>query len=125
MIAKFCFSSNEGIRVHCLGILGEIGQTNHTKEQNNSLLKVFFSKLSDTSIRVICQSLNSIFDTYKDSNWNDVLMENNFLQNIIPFCEKFKTISTFKDQEEVEVFQETLMNLFEFIKYKQNEMLKK
>eukprot|EP01080_Neovahlkampfia_damariscottae_P002127 gene2127-1993_t len=90
IIGKFSFSSNETIRVNALGILGEIGQLNHTKDQNLSLLKIFYSKLSDTSMKVVCQSLNSIFDTYKDSNWNQNLSEFSFIEKMIQFLEKFK-----------------------------------
>lgn len=126
VIAKLCFTSEEETKINCLGILGDFGRGKHTKEQNLSLGKIFIAKLSDTSLKIVCKSLDCIFDVYNDKTWNQVVQELNMIQRLKEFVGVFETrlkSTNFKDDPDLqEVTEETKMNLVEFIKYKINEM---
>ncbi|CAI2361021.1 unnamed protein product [Moneuplotes crassus] len=113
--------------VHGLTILSAMfSTTEHTAEDNERICKLLLHYIQSPNLRVICESLNAIFDIYSEENFDPVLVK----LDIVPKLETSLSLyhQMMKDQvhlyeeEEMEFFGEILENLEEFIKYKKEHM---
>ena len=81
LYARLCtVQQSEEIRMNCVSIMAEMGKRPHNIEQNKILASILIQRLSDSSLAVVSETLNAIFDIYADKNYNQVLLEMNMIK---------------------------------------------
>lgn len=115
---------NEEIRTNSIGILGEIGQIPHSFDDNRKLAQLLSAKLSDSSLSVLSETLNAVFDVYGDSNYDTVLSESGLLKRLQVFVglmqQRIQQNMNNVPKEVILRAKEARLNLQRFIKYKGN-----
>jgi len=90
LYAQLCtVQQSEEIRMNCVGIMAELGKRPHTLEHNKVLANIFMQRLSDTSIAVVSETLNALFDVYADTKYNQVMLETNMVPALAQFLNVF------------------------------------
>lgn len=112
---------------HCITIISAIyTNADYSEEDNERVCKILMHYLQSNNLRVICESLNALFDIYSEETYDKVLAK----LNLVPTLEggqdalflKLNNENRNYDEEEIEFFEETLLNLEEFCKYKRSHM---
>jgi len=112
---------------HGISIITAVyASTQMSEEDNEKICKLLLFHCQSKSLRVICESLNALFDIYSDETYDAVLARLELvssLENAIEFLyQKLEAEQKSYDEEEIEFFGETLYNLEEFLKYKRSHM---
>ena len=119
--------SNVDMNTKDTNISSDSGQ-NETKgmPDNSMLLKLLVHHMKSNNLRVICESLNAMFDLYADERHDSVLSENNVInmleESLSTLVQKIEDDKQNYDEGEIEYFEEVLYNLEHFIKYKRENM---
>jgi hypothetical protein len=100
-----------------------VSKQNHSIEQNKIFGNVYLKKLSDSSIRIVCESLNNIFEIYGDDKYQQVFIDLNIYEKLSIFVtvleNKIKQSMNDNDDEElIEFAKEQYSNLLIFLKEK-------
>jgi hypothetical protein len=115
-------SMNEEVRTNAIGILGEMGKS---MSGNDSLLlaQLLLKRVQqDTSLIVVSEALNSIFDIFGDEvKHKQVIQQSQMVQQLqsVPTLldQRLKVQRSQLDKDTVSRVKETKVNLTRFIKY--------
>lgn len=125
MIVSICKSDvDDDVNRNCITLLGFFGQLSNFFNELPLIGEIFVSFLKDESLEVVCETLNSIFDVFAEPNINKIFSELNMMKILIELLNKLEKIN-FNNINDIEMdeesFRESLTDLQNFIKYKQNQ----
>ena len=97
-----------------------------SEEQHEKIWNLLLKHWESKSLRVIWESLNSMFDIYSDEKYDTVLSRLDLIPILENSIEKYyRMLDSEQDNyedEEIEFFSETLNNLEGFLEYKRSHM---
>jgi len=118
-------SNSEEVRTNTVGILNILAQRLNppTEETLTILGSIFLEKLADTSLLVVCEALNAIFDVFANDNFNASVfpkldMINKLCAFTPVFTSRLKSEKKRMNKELKERLDDAKLNLSRFIKYK-------
>lgn len=120
-------AKNTEIIAHSITVISAVyANVSQTEEENEKVCKLLIQHLQSPSLRVVCETLNALFDIYSEETYDNVLKKLNLIptleQGIPELYDRLQKQKNDHDEEELEFFEEILFNLEEFCKYKRGHM---
>lgn len=113
-------------RMNTIGLIGCVGKRTKNAAENEVIGRCLLSSLNDSSLEVVAEALNAVFDVYGDEDFDAVFRSLQFLGALerTATAVKAKLRSEHKqmDRDLVAHVKETHLNLVRFIKYKKKHL---
>ncbi|KAJ0409164.1 hypothetical protein ATCC90586_010245 [Pythium insidiosum] len=119
-------SSSVETRLNTIGMLGCVGQQSRDAQENAVIGRCLLSSLSDSSLEVVAEALNAVFDVYGDEQFDAAFAQLGFLPALEATAAavkaKLRADQRQLDRDLVAHVKETQLNLARFIKYKKKHL---
>ncbi|KAE9135799.1 hypothetical protein PF010_g1950 [Phytophthora fragariae] len=113
-------------RLNAIGMIGCVGKRCSSAAEKEAVGRALGSRLDDSSLEVVAETLNAIFDVYDDEQFDDTFRALNFLSALertsSALKAKLKAEQKQLDRALVAHVKETRLNLLRFIKYKKKHL---
>ncbi|KAK1947970.1 hypothetical protein P3T76_000260 [Phytophthora citrophthora] len=113
-------------RLNAIGMIGCVGKRCSTPAEKEAVGRSLVSRLDDSSLEVVAETLNAVFDVYDDEEFDDTFRALNFLSALertsSALKSKLKAEQKQLDRALVAHVKETRLNLLRFIKYKKRHL---
>ncbi|CAI5721193.1 unnamed protein product [Peronospora farinosa] len=113
-------------RLNAIGVIGCVGKRCSSAVEKETVGRALVSRLDDSSLEVVVETLNAIFDVYDDEEFDDAFRALNFLGALectsSALKSKLKAEQKQLDRTLVAHVKETRLNLLRFIKYKKKHL---
>ncbi|RLN91054.1 hypothetical protein BBJ28_00004367 [Nothophytophthora sp. Chile5] len=113
-------------RVNAVGMIGCVGKRCTSAPENEALGRCLAARLDDSSLEVVAEALNAIFDVYGDEDFDDTFRALNLLATLertaSALKSKLKAEQKQLDRALVAHVKETRLNLLRFVKYKKKHL---
>ena len=113
-------------RVNAIGMVGSVGKRCSSAAEKEAIGRALVARLDDSSLEVVAETLNAIFDVYDDKDFDDTFRALGFLSALERTSSAMKTKLKAEqrqlDRALVAHVKETRLNLLRFIKYKKKHM---
>ncbi|KAL3673211.1 hypothetical protein V7S43_000934 [Phytophthora oleae] len=113
-------------RLNAIGMIGCVGKRCSTPAEKEAVGRSLVSRLDDSSLEVVAETLNAVFDVYDDEEFDDTFRVLNFLSALertsSALKSKLKAEQKQLDRALVAHVKETRLNLLRFIKYKKRHL---
>ncbi|CAH0491146.1 unnamed protein product [Peronospora farinosa] len=113
-------------RLNAIGVIGCVGKRCSSAVEKETVGRALVSRLDDSSLEVVVETLNAIFDVYDDEEFDDAFRALNFLgaleRTSSALKSKLKAEQKQLDRTLVAHVKETRLNLLRFIKYKKKHL---
>ncbi|ETN07135.1 hypothetical protein PPTG_13531 [Phytophthora nicotianae INRA-310] len=113
-------------RLNAIGMIGCVGKRCSSPAEKEAVGRALVSRLDDSSLEVVAETLNAIFDVYDDEEFDDTFCALNFLSALertsSALKSKLKAEQKQLDRALVAHVKETRLNLLRFIKYKKKHL---
>ncbi|OWZ24563.1 hypothetical protein PHMEG_000387 [Phytophthora megakarya] len=114
-------------RLNAIGMIGCVGKRCSSPAEKEAVGHALVSRLDDSSLEVVAETLNAIFDVYDDEEFDDTFRALNLLSALertsSALKAKLKAEQKQLDRALVAHVKETRLNLLRFIKYKKKHLL--
>ncbi|RLN54798.1 hypothetical protein BBP00_00008775 [Phytophthora kernoviae] len=113
-------------RVNAVGMIGCVGKRCTSSAEKEAVARSLSARLNDSSLEVVAETLNAIFDVYGDEEFDDTFRALNLLTALestsVAVKNKLKAEQKQLDRALVAHVKETRLNLVRFIKYKKKHL---
>ncbi|EGZ28559.1 hypothetical protein PHYSODRAFT_552294 [Phytophthora sojae] len=113
-------------RLNAIGMIGCVGKRCSSAAEKEAVGRALVSRLDDSSLEVVAETLNAIFDVYDDEEFDNTFCALNFLSALertsSALKAKLKAEQKQLDRALVAHVKETRLNLLRFIKYKKKHL---
>ncbi|GMF43272.1 unnamed protein product [Phytophthora fragariaefolia] len=113
-------------RLNAIGMIGCVGKRCSSTVEKEAVGCALVSRLDDSNLEVVAETLNAIFDVYDDEEFDDTFRALNFLSALertsSALKAKLKAEQKQLDRALVAHVKETRLNLLRFIKYKKKHL---
>ncbi|CAI5741279.1 unnamed protein product [Hyaloperonospora brassicae] len=113
-------------RVNAIGMVGCVGKRCSSAAEKEAVGRALVARLDDSSLEVVAETLNAIFDVYDDKDFDDTFRALGFLSALERTSSAMKTKLKAEqkqlDRALVAHVKETRLNLLRFIKYKKKHL---
>ncbi|KAF4133451.1 hypothetical protein GN958_ATG17380 [Phytophthora infestans] len=113
-------------RLNAIGMIGCVGKRCSSPAEKEAVGRALVSRLDDSSLEVVAETLNAVFDVYDDEEFDDIFRALNFLSALertsSALKSKLKAEQKQLDRALVAHVKETRLNLLRFIKYKKKHL---
>ncbi|GMF20710.1 unnamed protein product [Phytophthora lilii] len=113
-------------RLNAVGMIGCVGKRCASPAEKEAVGRALASRLDDSSLEVVAETLNAIFDVYDDEEFDDTFRALNLLSALertsSALKSKLKAEQKQLDRALVAHVKETRLNLLRFIKYKKKHL---
>uniref|UniRef100_M4BXM5 SYO1-like TPR repeats domain-containing protein n=1 Tax=Hyaloperonospora arabidopsidis (strain Emoy2) TaxID=559515 RepID=M4BXM5_HYAAE len=113
-------------RVNAIGMIGCVGKRCSSTAEKEAVGRALVLRLDDSSLEVVAETLNAIFDVYDDEEFDDTFRALGFLSALERTSSAMKTKLKAEqkqlDRAVVAHVKETRLNLLRFIKYKKKHL---
>jgi hypothetical protein len=120
LFAEISNHPSENIRMNSIGILAELGKIPHDAEKNNQLAILLSQKLSESSLLVLSEVLNAVFDIFGDEKYDQVLVQSGLLKRlqVVVTLMQHRITQSHCDRAVILRAKEARLNLQRYLKYK-------
>jgi hypothetical protein len=113
-------------RMNAIGMMGCVGQRSKDVTENAVIGRCLLATLNDSSLEVVAQALDAVFDVYGDEDFDDNFRSLQFLpaleRTAAAVKSKLRAERKEMDRALVAHVKETQLNLARFIKYKKKHL---
>lgn len=113
-------------RLNTIGLIGCVGQQSKDASANAVVGRCLLASLNDTSLVVVTEALNAVFDVYGDEDFDATFTQLGLLPALeatVPALKsKLRAEQKQLDRDVVAHVKETQLNLVRFIKYKKKHL---
>lgn len=113
-------------RMNAIGMMGCVGQRSKDATENAVIGRCLLATLNDSSLEVVAQALDAVFDVYGDEDFDDNFRSLQFLpaleRTAAAVKSKLRAERKEMDRALVAHVKETQLNLARFIKYKKKHL---
>ncbi|KAG2772665.1 hypothetical protein PC129_g11194 [Phytophthora cactorum] len=113
-------------RLNAIGMIGCVGKRCSSPAEKEAVGRALVSRLDDSSLEVVAETLNAVFDVYDDEEFDDTFRALNLLSALertsSALKAKLKAEQKQLDRALVAHVKETRLNLLRFIKYKKKHL---
>ncbi|CAI5736629.1 unnamed protein product [Peronospora destructor] len=113
-------------RLNAIGVIGCVGKRCFSAVEKETVGRALVSRLDDSNLEVVVETLNAIFDVYDDEEFDDTFRALNFVSALectsSALKSKLKAEQQQLDRTFVAHIKETRLNLLRFIKYKKKHL---
>ncbi|KAH7479415.1 HEAT repeat-containing protein 3 [Phytophthora ramorum] len=113
-------------RLNAIGMIGSVGKRCSSLAEKEAVGRALVARLDDSSLEVVSETLNAVFDVYDDEEFDDTFRALNFLSALertsSAMKAKLKAEQKQLDRALVAHVKETRLNLLRFIKYKKKHL---
>ncbi|KAG7393767.1 hypothetical protein PHYPSEUDO_004530 [Phytophthora pseudosyringae] len=113
-------------RLNAIGMIGCVGKRCSSPAEKEAVGRALASRLDDSSLEVVAETLNAIFDVYDDEEFDDTFRALHLLSALertsSALKAKVKAEQKQLDRALVAHVKETRLNLLRFIKYKKKHL---
>ncbi|TMW68725.1 hypothetical protein Poli38472_006193 [Pythium oligandrum] len=113
-------------RLNTVGLIGCVGQQSRDPAENAVVGRCLLASLSDSSLEVVTEALNALFDVYADEDFDATFKELGLLPALestsAAIKSKLRAEQKQMDRDLLAHIKETQLNLTRFIKYKKKHL---
>lgn len=113
-------------RMNAIGMMGSVGQRSKNAVENEAIGRCLLATLNDSSLEVVAQALDAVFDVYGDEDFDDNFRKLQLLAALERTASavraKLRVERKDMDRALVAHVKETQLNLGRFIKYKKKHL---
>jgi hypothetical protein len=113
-------------RLNAVGMIGCVGKRCASAAEKDAVGRALVARLDDSSLEVVAETLNAVFDVYDDEEFDDTFRALHFLSALertsSALKAKLRAEQKQLDRALVAHVKETRLNLLRFIKYKKKHL---
>lgn len=113
-------------RMNTIGMIGSVGQRSKNPAEIEVIARCLIASLNDSSLEVVAEALNAVFDVFGDEDYDELFRNLQFLgaleRTSVSVKAKLRAEKKEIDRALAAHVKETHLNLVRFIKYKKKHL---